>query len=387
MNYYKKLLILLPLYFLCIHVSAQESMLCQGAYWTEDEGNKKLKEFASNWHDRASWEARANKIKGQMKAGMQWDKMPQITGNFKPIIRKKREMDGYTVENISIESFPGFYITGNLYRPLKSLGKHAAILSPHGHWENGRMREAMQIRCAALARMGAIVFAYDMVGYGESQQVDHNIPIALHLQTFNSKRVLEYLLSREDVDGERIGMTGASGGGTQTFVFTALDERIKAAVPAIQISAHFFGGCVCESGMPIHKSKELQTNNVEIGALMAPRPMLMLSDGGDWTRNTPRVEYPYIRKVYALYDAEHKLEQVHFPSERHDYGYSKRTPMYMFFAHHLKLNINQLEFDGPPKEDFFRLLTEKELKVFDKENPIPAKALKGDKAILDYLAW
>ncbi|MEM8891238.1 MAG: acetylxylan esterase [Bacteroidota bacterium] len=387
MYYYKKYLILLSAFLFIINLSAQESMLCQGAYWTEDEGNRKLKEFARSWHDQASWEARASKIKSQMKAGMQWDKMPQIKGNFNPIIRKRREMDGYSVENIAIESFPGFYITGNLYRPLKSQGKHAAILSPHGHWENGRMREAIQIRCAALARMGAIVFAYDMLGFGEAVQVDHDISIALHLQTFNSKRVLEYLLSREDVDGERIGMTGASGGGTQTFVLAALDERIKAAVPAIQISAHFFGGCVCESGMPIHKSNELQTNNVEIGALMAPRPMLMLSDGGDWTRNTPRVEYPYIRKVYALYDAEHKLEQVHFPSERHDYGYSKRTPMYMFFAHHLNLNINQLEFDGPPKEDFFRLLTEKELQVFDEENPMPASALKGDKAVLEYLAW
>ncbi|MDW3648417.1 MAG: acetylxylan esterase [Bacteroidia bacterium] len=387
MNYYKRFFLLTISCLFTFQLWAQENMLCQGAYWSEDEGNKRMKEFAELWNDKDSWEERASAIKTQMKLGMQWEKMPQLSGNFNPIIRKKRIMDGYSVENIAIESFPGFYITGNLYRPLQKTGKHAAILSPHGHWENGRMREAMQIRCAALARMGAIVFAYDMLGYGESQQLDHNIPIALHLQTFNSKRVLEYLLSREDVDGERIGMTGASGGGTQTFVLSALDERIKAAVPAIQISAHFFGGCVCESGMPIHKSEHLQTNNVEIGALMAPRPMLMLSDGGDWTRNTPRVEYPYIRKVYALYDAEHKLEQVHFPSERHDYGYSKRTPMYMFFAHHLKLNINMLEFQGPPKEDFFQLLSEEELQVFDKEHPLPANALKGDASVLKYLGW
>lgn len=387
MYYYKSLIIIALLACFTHTTFAQDKLLCQGAYWTEDEGNKKLKEFGNTWHDQSSWEERANKIKAQIEAGMQWEKRPEIKGNFHPIIRNKREMDGYSVENIAIESFPGFFITGNLYRPLQAKGKQAAILSPHGHWENGRMREAMQIRCAALARMGAIVFAYDMVGYGESKQVDHHIPIALHLQSFNSLRVLEYLLSREDVDAERIGMTGASGGGTQTFVFTALDKRIKAAVPAIQISAHFFGGCVCESGMPIHKSPEMQTNNVEIAALMAPRPMLMLSDGGDWTRNTPRVEYPYIRRVYSLYDAEHKLEQVHFPSERHDYGYSKRTPMYMFFAHHLSLNINRLEFDGPPREDFFQLLSEEELKVFDKEHPLPPNALKGDQAVLDFLGW
>ena len=137
-----------------------------------------MKEFATLWNDKGSWETRASLIKTQIQKGMQWEKRPQIKGNFHPIIRKKREMDGYIIENIAIESFPGFYITGNLYRPLKANGKQAAILSPHGHWENGRMREAMQIRCAALARMGAVVFAYDMLGFGESQQLDHTIPIA-----------------------------------------------------------------------------------------------------------------------------------------------------------------------------------------------------------------
>lgn len=388
MNYYK-LVTSLFLSILVIFPSisqAQQAILCQGNYWTEDEGNLMMKKFAKTWSDRASWEARASRIKSQIKQGMNWGKMPKIKGDFNSIIRNTRSMDGYIIENIAIESFPGFYITGNLYRPAVSLDKHAGILSAHGHWENGRMRADMQIRCAALARMGAIVFAYDMIGYGESQQVDHHIPIALTLQTWNSSRVLEYLISRDDVDAERIGMTGASGGGTQTFLLTAIDDRIRAAVPAIQISAHFFGGCVCESGMPIHLG-ELQTNNVEIGALCAPRPMLMLSDAGDWTRNTPRIEYPYIQRVYAQYDAEHKLEHVHFPSEKHDYGYSKRTPMYMFFAHHLKLNVNKLEFEGPPKEDFVKILPENELKVFSKENPLPAKALQGDEAILKYLQW
>jgi len=147
------------------------------------------------------------------------------------------------VENIYIESFPGFYITGNLYRPVHAKEKNPAILSPHGHFQDGRFEEDVQYRCAVLARMGAIVFAYDMVGYGDSHQVDsHTIPIALLLQTWNSKRVLEYLLSRSDVDGERIGMTGGSGGGTQTFMLTAIDDRIRVSVPAIQVSAHFSEG-------------------------------------------------------------------------------------------------------------------------------------------------
>lgn len=141
---------------------------------------------------------------------MKLEQMPKIKGNFNPIIRDTKVMDGYIVENIAIESFPGFYITGNLYRPINAKEKNAAILCTHGHTENKRLKEDVQYRSAVLAKMGAIVFAYDMIGYGESTQINHKIPIALTIQTFNSRRVLEYLLSRPDVDSNRIGTTGES---------------------------------------------------------------------------------------------------------------------------------------------------------------------------------
>ena len=339
-------------------------MLCQGHYWTEDEANRVMKDFASQWRDRTSWEERAQQIRRGIVTGLQLDQMPDVTNTFNPIIRQFTEKDGYSVTSIAIESFPGFWITGNLYRPLQKQEKYAAILSPHGHWDDRRFSEEVQRRCAVLARMGAIVFTYDMIGYGESQQVSHDIPIALLLQTWNSQRVLDYLLSRPDVDSARVGMTGASGGGTQTFVLTAIDDRIKASAPVVQVSAHFFGGCACESGMPIHRGNGYQTNNVEIAALCAPRPLLLVSDGGDYTHNTPRIEYPYIQKVYALYDREHVAELVHLPHQRHDYGPDKRAPMYNFFRHRLGLNHEAIPYDNGYQEDFVDILSKAALRVW-----------------------
>ena len=203
-----------------------EDMLCVGHYWTPDEANLQMKEFASTWKGRRSWERRAKAIREGILEGLHWDQMPEIEGDFQPIIHSRREMDGYAVENIAIQSFPGFYLTGNLYLPTDLKDKNPAILSPHGHSRNKRLTHDVQKRCAVFARMGAITFTYDMVGYAESTQVNHKMPIAALLQTWNSTRVLEYLLSRPDVDSKRIGMTGGSGGGTQTFLLTAIDKRI-----------------------------------------------------------------------------------------------------------------------------------------------------------------
>ena len=356
--------------------------LCKGHYWTEEEAKEKLKEFASTYNDQASWEKRAQRIRQGILDGLQWDKMPKVTNDFDLIVTNTMEMDGYIIENVALESFPGFYVTGNIYRPTNAKAKNPAILSAHGHWEDRRFMEEVQKRCAFLARAGAIVFMYDMIGYGESQQVAHDMPLTLLLQTWNSKRVLDYLLSREDVDPERIGMTGASGGATQTFVLTAMDDRITASVPAVQVSAHFFGGCVCESGMPIHKSNDHQTNNVELAALCAPRPLLLISNGADYTKHTPEVEYPYIQKVYQLYGVEERVSNAHFPEETHDYGVNKRVPMYRFFGEHMGLDVPE----GPIDEDFIKVLSKEELSVLGSAS-LPDNALQGDAAVIAYLGF
>ena len=363
------------------------NMICSGGYWTEAEGKMKMEIFSALWNDSLSWEKRAHAIRKNILVGMQWDKISKYDGKINVIKHSKKIMVGYSVENIAIESFPGFYVTGNLYRPLQIQKQYAAILSPHGHLKDKRFTDYVQLRSAYLASKGAIVFAYDMVGFGESKQTRHKMPISLLIQTWNSKRVLDYLLSLPEVDPQRIGMTGGSGGGTQTFMLTALDQRIKVSVPVVQVSAHFFGGCVCESGMPIHKTANLQTNNVEIAAMAAPRPMLLISNGDDWTRNTPKVEFPYIQKVYAAMGKSKQLENVHLVNEKHDYGYSKRIAAYAFFTKHLKLDSSKSSQKNQIDESFIVVLSPEKLNVFTPEKPRPNTALKNEFEILQFLKF
>lgn len=378
------ILIVLVVFGISLAYSQEHNLLCVGKYWTEEEAKVMMDTFAKEWSDVNSWKKRADQIRTGMIKGMQLEKMPNINGNFNLVVTGRQDMDGYRVENIALESFPGFYITGNLYLPINKKGKLAAILNPHGHGDGQRFREETQIRCAMLARMGAIVFTYDMIGTGESLQTTHKMPIALVLQTWNSRRVLDYLLSRSDVDATRIGMTGYSGGGTQTFILAAIDNRIKVSIPVTQVSAHFFGGCVCESGMPIHRTTDFQTNNVEIAALFAPKPMLIVSDGADWTSNTPLVEFPYIQKVYAAHQAESKVKNAHFPNEGHDYGYSKRVAAYKFFTQYFKLDTKDAIQDGY-NESVIKILPAEKLKVYTDTYQLPENSLQGDESVMNYL--
>lgn len=364
---------------------AQNAELCQGAYFTEAQGKEFLDKHPVT--SKLEWETRAKQIRNQIKEGMGLQTLPPKPTSA-PIINGKRVMDGYTIENVAFESLSGFYVTGNLYRPVKQQNSYAAILCPHGHGENphGRFREQTQKRCATLARMGAIVFVLDMVGQGDSRQCEHKMPKALKLQTINAIRSLDFLLALPGVDPERLAVTGESGGGTQTFILAALDDRVKVTVPCVMVSAHFFGGCVCESGMPIHKNGNFQTNNVEIATLTTPRPMLLISDGDDWTKNTPKVEFPYIQKVYGLYGKSDLVENVHLPNEKHDYGPSKRKAMYAFMAKYLKLDIKAVtDKNGAIDETASKVLDIKELKVFNASHPRPANAVMGDEAVLGLL--
>jgi len=153
---------------------------------------------------------------------------------------------------------------------------------------------------------------------------------------------------------------------------------LAVSVPVVMVSAHFFGGCRCESGLPIHHSDTHDTDNAEIAALFAPKPLCIVSDGKDWTKNVPQVEFPYIQSVYKLYDAADRVENIHLPEEGHDYGPSKRAAMYRFMAKRLGLNLKAVTKPDGTFDESDATVDPISLQVFNDEHPRPAYALKGD---------
>lgn len=361
---------------------SQAPELCQGHYYTEQQGAEKLAALQKRLVTKKDWEARADSLRLHVRRGMELDVLPGRAA-LNPRFRNRHAGNGYIVESVVFESLPGFYVTGNLYRPEGNHRKKSlpVVLMPHGHFpkedDYGRFMRDVQYGAAALARMGALVFAYDMVGWGESVQLPHKHEKVLAFQTWNSMRAIDFLLTLKEADPARIAVTGASGGGTQTFMLAALDPRVAVAVPVVMVSAHFFGGCSCESGMPVHKNGNTVYTNAEIASSIAPRPMLWISDGNDWTKNNETVEYPFARHIYQLYGKEPLVELAHFPAEGHDYGKNKRLAAYKFLAKHLRLDLAKIrDSQGAITEDFAVIRSRDELSYFTPAET--ADLIKGD---------
>ena len=290
----------------------------------------------------AEWQRRAAYLREHILASAGLLPPPEKTPLNAQVFDERRH-EGYSVFKVYFESLPGFYVTGNLYRPAGA-GPFPAILSPHGHWTYGRLENStiasVPGRAINLAEQGFVVFAYDMIGYNDSRQLAHDFGgrreslwgLSLAgLQLWNSIRGVDFLQSLAYVDRDRIGATGASGGGTQTFLAAAVDDRIKVAAPVNMISLHMQGGCLCEN----EPGLRLDTNNVELAATIAPRPLLMVSATGDWTKNTLTTEYPAMRRLYALAGAEDRVHAVQFDAP-HNYNRDSREAVYAWMARWLK---------------------------------------------------
>lgn len=147
-----------------------ESMLCPDGYFTEAEGKAFLEKQRQKYTTAEAWQKRSQQIRAQILKGSELEKFPEKYP-LNPVFGEKRVYNGYNVQNVAFESLPGVYVTGSLFALTGVEGSLPGILSPHGHWSDpadyGRYKPDLQKRFAGMAKMGAMVYAYDMVGYGQ----------------------------------------------------------------------------------------------------------------------------------------------------------------------------------------------------------------------------
>jgi dienelactone hydrolase len=376
----------------------------------------------------SEWAERKEQVRRQILVAAGLWPMPTKTP-LNAVIHGKIDRGEYTVEKVYFESAPGFFVTGNLYRPKDVKGGQVpGVLTPHGHAKDARLelstpdrarqliatgaerfedggRSIYQSRCVQFARMGCVVWQWDMLGDSDSIQLARSLvhgfakqrpemnatenwglfsPQAeahcqsvMGLQLLNAVRGLDFLLSLPEVDPKRVAITGESGGGTQTMLLAAIDDRINLSFPVVMVSTAMQGGCTCENACLLR----INTGNVEFAALFAPKPQGM-NTANDWTKEMTTKGFPDLQKLYALYDKKDDvflLRGEHFP---HNYNAVTRSACYTFLNKHFRLGL-----PSPVIERDFELLTRERLTVWDDRHPAPKAAdPEFERQLLKWLA-
>jgi dienelactone hydrolase len=363
---------------------------------------------------KAEWEKRAERVRRQILISQGLWPMPTKTP-LNPVIHGKIDRGDYTVEKVFFESAPGFFVTGNLYRPKNVAGKVPGVLFAHGHWTNARLSEStdaelrreladgeerferggrsrFQSMCVQLARMGCVVWQWDMLSDSDSvqfsrqlvhgfakqrpemnttgnwglysPQAESHLQNIMGLQTWNSIRSLDFLLGLAEVDPERVAITGASGGGTQTMLLAAIDPRVTLSFPAVMVSTAMQGGCTCENASLLR----VNTGNIEFAGLFAPKPQGMTC-ANDWTKEMSTKGFPELKKLYTLLGAPNSVmlkRGEHFP---HNYNAVSRSAFYTWLNRHFKLGQKE-----PVIESDYEPLKREQLTVWDDRHPAPKAA-------------
>lgn len=373
---------------------------------------------------KPEWESRRADLQRRILVATGLWPMPTRTP-LNAVVHGKVLRDGFTVEKVYLESVPNHFVTGLLFRPTAPGSNRPGVLSPHGH--GGRLQDygaaAMPkliesgaenfeasgrfpklARCAQLARMGCVVFIYDMIGYADSVQIPRSIAHGfktqrpeldtpnrwgffstqaelrlqsiMGLQTWNSIRALDFLAGLSDVDPNRLAVTGGSGGGTQTILLGAIDPRPIAAFPQGMVSTSMQGGCTCENCSLLR----IGTGNVELAALFAPKPQAMTT-AADWTRDMMTDGFPQLRELYALYGKPDFVDCKPYPHFPHNYNAVTRGDMYAWFNQHLDLDATE-----PIRERDYPPLTPEEYTVWNAEHPLPKPADDYEEKLLARLA-
>ena len=359
----------------------------------------------------SDWEARKESVRRQILVAAGLWPLPTKTP-LNAVIHGQVDCDQYTVEKVYFESAPGFYVTGNLYRPKKIQGKVPGVMFAHGHRQDARLsladeatvrreiaaggerferggQSTFQSLCVQLARMGCVVWQWDMLSDSDSIQLSREVvhrfakqrpemnttenwglysPQAeahaqniMGLQSWNAIRGLDFLLSLPEVDPRRVAATGASGGGTQTMFLAALDDRVQLSFPVVMVSTAMQGGCTCENASILR----VNTGNVEFAALFAPKPQGMNS-ADDWTKEMATKGFPELQQLYTAYGAKDKVflqRGEHFP---HNYNAVTRSAFYTFLNKHFKLGQ-----PSPVIERDFEPLSREQLSVWNDAHPAP----------------
>ena len=363
---------------------------------------------------KEAWTRRAERVRRQILVAEGLWPMPTKTP-LNAVIHGKMDRGEYTVEKVYFESAPGFFVTGNLYKPAKLTGKAPAVLFAHGHWKDARLSEAgdaellneiatgqerfeqggrsrFQSMCVQLARMGCIVWQWDMLSDSDSKQfsdqlvhrfakqrpemnttenwglyspqAESHLQSIMGLQTLNAVRSLDFVLSLPEVDSERIAVTGASGGGTQTFILSGIDPRVKLSFPAVMVSTAMQGGCTCENASLLR----VNTGNIEFAGLFAPKPLGMTT-ANDWTKEMATKGFPELKDLYKFLGAPNNVmlhRGEHFP---HNYNAVSRSGFYTWVNRHF-----QLGFKEPVIERDYQPLPKEQLTVWNAEHPAPKES-------------
>lgn len=371
----------------------------------------------------ADWPERQAEIRLQTQVAAGLWPMPEKTP-LQATVHGIVDRGDFTVSRVMLQSLPGHYVTGSLFQPAGASLAHGLIqekrpgvLCPHGHWKDGRFYDAGEVkalqdiatgaerfltaarnpvvaRCVQLARMGCVVFLYDMLGYADSIQFpSHRTGPRPHLntleagtwgfvspaaaarlqtnfglQTWNSVRSLDFLLSLPGIDPARILVTGASGGATQTMILAAIDGRVSAAFPCVMASTAMQGGCTCENSHYLR----IGQGNIDIAAAFAPKP-LGLTSADDWTVELETKGHPDLQALYRMLGAPSNYE-AHFNTHfKHNYNHVSRTQMYQFVNRHF-----QLGFPSPVLEKDYEPLEKPDLTVWSGAFPAPAGEQTGE---------
>jgi dienelactone hydrolase len=363
---------------------------------------------------KSEWEKRAEHVRRQILVSQGLWPMPTKTP-LNPVVHGKVDRGEYTVENVYFESAPGFFVTGNLYRPKNPTGKVPAVLFAHGHWADARLTETppaelrreisdgeerfeqggrsrFQSMCVQLARMGCVVWQWDMLGNSDSQQLsadlvhgfkkqrpemntaenwglfspqaETHLQSVMGLQTLNSIRSLDFLLTLPEVDPNRIAMTGASGGGTQTMLLAGIDPRVTLSFPAVMVSTAMQGGCTCENASLLR----VGTGNIEFAALFAPKPQGMTC-ANDWTKEMSTKGFPELKQIYAFLGAPNNVMLKRGEQFPHNYNAVSRGAFYTWLNRHFKLGQKE-----PVIERDYEPLARAQLTVWNEQHPAPKAA-------------